>query len=484
MISLSEEQIFERYSSLPIDLISALNSGDVSEDIQQIGNTRNLSPEKIEDIGFIVGSIILGFIHPNDLSREIQSELGLTAPIAESIAQEIDQKIFVPIRQDLEKNYQPAAAVSTESAIRKEEKEIKSVGIPIIKTPPAAPDASIPVAPKIVSVPPSVSVPVVPSVPIAPKAPLIPAIPTTQIPPTPKIQQSVAVPIKTESTPKPLDLNELAKLAQQSSKAVNSSLSEQPFIIHKETAAEPVFKKNLSFSPLSWFKKTESKKTLETPKAEMEMFGSKPAEQKESAVVKTETQKQKVVHYSQAEISTPFGKPVEMPKSFPSMPAPKKETKIGVQIPVRRIEFSKPSEASLKKPEVELPKPSSAKTLDFLESVVKPTEAEPINKSFSEPIKLFSQKPEIVSAESVAQPIAIEKPFEKSEKIPEEVAISDKVFESDKLAVETDKSIPTESEKNLVKTQDKSEAAAPVPPAAKTAEPTMINLDSFKITKK
>ena len=54
----------------------------------------------------------VGFIHPEDLAKEIKDALNLNPEIANSIADEIDRKIFNPIRTDLEKIYSPAEALA------------------------------------------------------------------------------------------------------------------------------------------------------------------------------------------------------------------------------------------------------------------------------------------------------------------------------------------------------------------------------------
>ena len=116
MVYLSEQQINSRYRTLPRNLRDVLDSSNIAEIVNRICSTQHLSPERTQSVSMLIGMVILGFLHLEDLVNEIHFETGIDKRVATFIAAEIDRKIFAPIRQDLEKNYSPAGAVAEEGA--------------------------------------------------------------------------------------------------------------------------------------------------------------------------------------------------------------------------------------------------------------------------------------------------------------------------------------------------------------------------------
>ena len=56
---------------------------------------------------------MMGFIHPEDAAKEIRDVLGVDIRIATSIATAINQRIFVPLRADIDKVYDPIGTPTT-----------------------------------------------------------------------------------------------------------------------------------------------------------------------------------------------------------------------------------------------------------------------------------------------------------------------------------------------------------------------------------
>ncbi len=91
---------------------------------------------------------------------------------------------------------------------------------------------------------------------------------------------------------------------------------DKPFMIHQEAGVQPVTGRNkVSMPAVGWFKKAmpagrqEKPKMPESPiKVQLETFGPKIEERKEPTTAKTETPKQRVVHYREVENPAPFGK--------------------------------------------------------------------------------------------------------------------------------------------------------------------------------
>jgi len=107
MLKISKKQLITRYDTLPDNLKEALFSEFNTNLLWKICEDQHLSKDKILTIATLVGDVILGFVAADDLGAEIRKELGLIPELANSIAAEIDRKIFAPIRSDLEKVYAP-----------------------------------------------------------------------------------------------------------------------------------------------------------------------------------------------------------------------------------------------------------------------------------------------------------------------------------------------------------------------------------------
>jgi len=107
MIQVTKDKALQRYDLLTENLKAALFSSSNAEIVRKVGESQHLTEDKIVVIGKIIGYVILGFIHSEDLAQEIKDALNLNSEIANSIAAEIDRKIFALIRADLEKVYQP-----------------------------------------------------------------------------------------------------------------------------------------------------------------------------------------------------------------------------------------------------------------------------------------------------------------------------------------------------------------------------------------
>ena len=324
MLKIPRQQVLERWDTLPDNLKEALFSESNSGIVWQIGTLNHLPEEKISMMATIVGDVIFGFLHPDDLTREIQESLNLNYQIANSISHEINRKIFEPIRIALEKVYSPVSAMPFGAAQSKQ--EIKTPVESEIKPEPRAGEAEKTEAssakPKlfgeIQDKPAEIKQGIEPKPAPLPTAPTIPTIPTIPVIPAPPI------PTAPVSVKKSFDEN-----------------PDKPFMIHQEAEPRPIAeKRNTTMPTINWFKKEKPRQMPEMPtKIELETFNQKPEEKKEPVTAKTEAPKQRIVHYREAEISTPFGK---------------------TETPPRRIET--PIPAAIK---TEAPKPKEPKAVSF-----------------------------------------------------------------------------------------------------------------------
>ena len=98
MLKISKQQALNRWDILPDNLKEALFSESNADILWLICEAQHIPEQKIYTIATIAGDVILGFLHSEDLAKEIRTTLNLNPEIANSIANEIDRKIFVPIR--------------------------------------------------------------------------------------------------------------------------------------------------------------------------------------------------------------------------------------------------------------------------------------------------------------------------------------------------------------------------------------------------
>lgn len=95
---------------MPEILREAMSSEINSDIVWKAAENEHLAEEKIVVVSKFVGYVLMGFIHPEDLAREIKENLGIDIRIATSIADPINKKIFQPLRQELETIYSPTAS--------------------------------------------------------------------------------------------------------------------------------------------------------------------------------------------------------------------------------------------------------------------------------------------------------------------------------------------------------------------------------------
>jgi len=107
MLNITQDQALRRYESLPESLKSALISDYYNDIIDSIAKTNNLNEDQTEKLFLIYGDVILGFIHPDDLSKNLVDDLKIKEDVVKDIVKEIEERIFKYIRKDLVKNYNP-----------------------------------------------------------------------------------------------------------------------------------------------------------------------------------------------------------------------------------------------------------------------------------------------------------------------------------------------------------------------------------------
>ena len=103
MPQIDQEQLIKRYKNLPPDLKDAMFSEEVTDKIMNISNKYGLYVDKMGDLGNEIGRVMLGLTHPKDFIANLSKRLGVDMEKAKSIAKDVNEQIFGPVRESLKK---------------------------------------------------------------------------------------------------------------------------------------------------------------------------------------------------------------------------------------------------------------------------------------------------------------------------------------------------------------------------------------------
>jgi hypothetical protein len=271
MIKITHQEVSIRYDTLSDVLKDAGFSIQNVQIIRRIGEENHLSYDKVLIISELVGYILFGFIHPEDLAKEIRESLNLNPEIANSIADEIDRKIFAPIRIDLEKVYAPP---SEEEVLDLRTKTEEKPQEPAVKV-------ELPISGEVR--PPEVK----------------PQYLEVEPPEIKEPKKEVQLP-KVEISEKPPAVSPSVEVAAGEAEPPVVSEAE-PFIIHKEAEFKPLSETKKSLGGLFGFLKKKGERLeekAEPARAQVEI-GDKSLKTEPSKITKTEPPKVRVVHYTE-----------------------------------------------------------------------------------------------------------------------------------------------------------------------------------------
>lgn len=398
MLTISKEQLYSRYDSSPQVLKEALFSEETDNLLWKIGDAHHLSDEKKSILATLIGDVILGFVHLDDLEKQISMDLGIDARIAQSLIVEINKKILAPIKNEIEQNYQAPTAVT----------DIKRVEVPL---------------PSPITVEPSI-------------------IPPTEI----KIE-------KPEEVVKPVAVDPSAQAGAVAS-GPEALFEEAPAIIHKEEKVQTVVPAKVSLGGLMGIFKRTAEKAAETPQVAAEVVGisTTQPETGQPANVQTEKPKMRVVHYG--DLRTPIN-PVEIfgkEEGFPpvgaegvkielseSKPIELKE-KIPAPIPVAAeiIQPQKPSDigevmagaAPEAPPKIEILKPATPKIEEIISKEPKFKRVDFKESEISPAVETIAGRPTVVSEPvKMPKPESVKPIIEKHEIGLKEIPVSEEVLD-------------------------------------------------------
>ena len=192
MTPYTPQEVEEHFQRLPEPLKEAMMSVENSERIFEVGKKFALT---VEQIGFLAeesGYVVLGLTHPQDFVARLGQHMRVDADKAKNIAQEINHRVFFPLREGLKAAHQ--------FELTQEQIQQPPPPIPVVPRAPIAPTAvSITPAQKPAPTVPAALSTIKPAIPpVAPVPPLKPVIPSTT-PPT--ILKPAPVPLAPQSAP-------------------------------------------------------------------------------------------------------------------------------------------------------------------------------------------------------------------------------------------------------------------------------------------
>ncbi|MDP3991832.1 MAG: hypothetical protein Q8P66_02980 [Candidatus Colwellbacteria bacterium] len=110
MIKVTKQEFVKRYDALPEGLSEIFLSDENINMLLKIGEVHHLSEDRTQKIAGVVGYIVLGLVHIEDLAKEIAIEAGVDRRLAKEIAREIELKILNPIIPQLQQLYHYGSA--------------------------------------------------------------------------------------------------------------------------------------------------------------------------------------------------------------------------------------------------------------------------------------------------------------------------------------------------------------------------------------
>lgn len=93
----------ERLAELPRVVRDAITSSDVEDRLRKLADTHKLHLDQWQVLENEVMLTLLGVKHIEDLPANIKSGVGVSADVADALAESVSSGIFEPIRQELER---------------------------------------------------------------------------------------------------------------------------------------------------------------------------------------------------------------------------------------------------------------------------------------------------------------------------------------------------------------------------------------------
>ncbi len=101
-MSYTKEQLYDTYHSLPEEIQDVMASMDTTYSIRTIGQKHQLHIDKVGELADEIGLVMFGLVKPDQFMPQIQTRLGVDQATANAITKEVNEQIFLPIRESLQ----------------------------------------------------------------------------------------------------------------------------------------------------------------------------------------------------------------------------------------------------------------------------------------------------------------------------------------------------------------------------------------------
>lgn len=104
---ITEQSINNRYNTIPSEVREVLDAAQTQNTIQSVSKANYLDEEKALMLEQLVSLTLLGFLSPEELVHELREQLFLNNEHSRILADELNTKIFAPIKDELIAAYNP-----------------------------------------------------------------------------------------------------------------------------------------------------------------------------------------------------------------------------------------------------------------------------------------------------------------------------------------------------------------------------------------
>lgn len=151
-----EQIIKDHLKTLPDPVKDAIASFDWAREVFDIGRKHGMHVDRIADLQTEVMLVVIGLVSPRDFEIELNSRIERQEDKAVEIAEEVNEKVFLRIRNFMKDYYQKLEAGNKEDEIGSSDKSVlKKAGISLGDEEPA--ESQLPAPEQEVDVPPSQS---------------------------------------------------------------------------------------------------------------------------------------------------------------------------------------------------------------------------------------------------------------------------------------------------------------------------------------
>lgn len=141
---MEQNNLKQKFKGLPADLQDAIFDIDNAAVIEAVAKKYGLNVERAGELADEVGLLMVGAIHPKNFISNLNRRLGTDPETTKKIAQEINEQIFLKVKESLRKIHgveeesikppqQPAQTAKSPFEQKLEEKVFKPTERPLVK---------------------------------------------------------------------------------------------------------------------------------------------------------------------------------------------------------------------------------------------------------------------------------------------------------------------------------------------------------------